>query len=188
MVDNDTAYHRWPQALSDDEWCEFLAGTPMLGRAPPPLTPEEFQRAWVGNSGEDAFREAIAFCGLLKSTLSATDCWLGPDSRLLDPVPQRVERCRSALPGGQFEVSPLPPYRFSDSEFDVAYLYSVFSHLNEAPFLAVPRAAAARGIESIGRESAVCFSALGSGAADVARQDRDQARWIRSGSRESRLG
>ena len=65
MVDNDTAYHCWAQALSDDEWCDFLAGTPMLGRTPPPLPPEEFQRAWVGNAGVDTFREAIAFCRLL---------------------------------------------------------------------------------------------------------------------------
>jgi cyclopropane fatty-acyl-phospholipid synthase-like methyltransferase len=79
-----------------------------------------------------------------ESTLSATDCRLGPDSRLLDigvgwgriyrvllrdtphivgidPVPQCVELCRSVLPGGQFEISPLaPPYRFSDGELDVA--------------------------------------------------------------------
>jgi SAM-dependent methyltransferase len=181
MVDNDTAYHRWAQALSDDEWCDFLAGTPMLGRTPPPLPPEEFQRAWVGNAGEDAFREAIAFCRLLKSTLAATDCRVGPDSRLLDigvgwgriyrvllretphivgidPVPQCVELCRSALPGGQFEISPFaPPYRFSDGEFDVAYLYSVFSHLNEAPFLAMLREVA----RVVRRGGFVVFTTLG---------------------------
>jgi SAM-dependent methyltransferase len=32
-----------------------------------------------------------------------------------------------------------PPYRFADGAFDVAYLYSVFSHVNEAVFLAMLR-------------------------------------------------
>src|SRR5262249_38615601 len=50
---------------------------------------------------------------------------------------------RSALPGREFEICPLePPYRFSDGEFDVVYLYSVFSHVNEAVFLAMLREAA----------------------------------------------
>jgi SAM-dependent methyltransferase len=161
MAHNDTAYHQWAQALSDDEWCKFLAGTPMLGHTPPPLPSEEFQRAWVGDAGEETFREAMAFCRLLESTLAAGDCELNSDRRLLDigvgwgriyrvllrrtpqivgvdPVPRCVELCRSALPGGQFEICPpTPPYRFADGEFDVAYLYSVFSHLNEDSFLAI---------------------------------------------------
>jgi SAM-dependent methyltransferase len=166
MPDIQDDYHRWAQALSDDEWCEFLAGTAMHGRSPPPLPPEEFQKAWVGNAGKDTFSEAMAFCRLLKSTLAAADFKLGPDSRLLDigvgwgrvyrvllretphivgidVVPECIELCRSALPGGQFEISPLaPPYRFSDGEFDVVYLYSVFSHVNEPLFLAMLREAA----------------------------------------------
>jgi hypothetical protein len=42
MVDNNAAYHQSAQALSDDEWCQFLAGRLMLGRTPP-LPAEEFQ-------------------------------------------------------------------------------------------------------------------------------------------------
>ena len=69
---NETAGYQWAQALSDDEWCEFLAGTPMRGHTPPPLPPEDYQMAWVGSTGKETFREAIAFCQLLKSTLEAT--------------------------------------------------------------------------------------------------------------------
>jgi ubiquinone/menaquinone biosynthesis C-methylase UbiE len=152
-------FRQWAQSLSDDEWCQFLAGTPMHGLIPPPLPPEEFQAAWVGGSGIEVFRHAMAFCKLLKSTLVAADFDLGPESRLLDigvgwgriyrvllretaniigidPVPYCIELCTSALPGAQFEISPAaPPYRFSDGEFDVVYLYSVFSHVNEELFL-----------------------------------------------------
>jgi SAM-dependent methyltransferase len=47
------------------------------------------------------------------------------------------------LPGAQVELSPAaPPYRFADGEFDVVYLYSVFSHLNEPQFHAVLHEAA----------------------------------------------
>jgi ubiquinone/menaquinone biosynthesis C-methylase UbiE len=166
MPDTDEPYHRWAVALSDDEWCEFLAGTPKHGRIPPPLPPEEFQRAWVGNAGVDTFREAMAFVRLLKSSLATCGCKLGPHSRLLDigvgwgriyrallretpniigidVDPQCIDLCRSALPGGEFETSPLaPPFRFSNGAFDVTYLYSVFSHLNEPLFLAMLREAA----------------------------------------------
>ena len=117
--------NEWAQALSDDEWCEFLAGTPMRGHTPPPLPPEDYHMAWVGSTGKETFREAIAFCQLLKSTLEATGVELGPESRLLDigvgwgriyrvllgghPISSEldtvrscIELCRSALPGGQF--------------------------------------------------------------------------------------
>src|SRR5437667_2471330 len=163
MPDNCRSWHVWAQGLSDDEWCEFLAGTPTRGHTPPPLPPEDFQRAWVGTAGVDTFQEAMDFCRLLKSTLTDAAYKLGPDSRLLDigvgwgriyrvllretphivgidVVPQCIEMCRSAFPDGKFEVAPLaPPYRFADAEFDVAYLYSVFTHLNEGLFLAMLR-------------------------------------------------
>jgi SAM-dependent methyltransferase len=161
MLSNDRPYHQWAQTLSDDEWCEFLAGTPLGEHIPPPLPAEEFQRAWVGNAGKETFREAIAFCQLLKSTLRANGITLGPETRLLDigvgwgriyrvllretphligidPVPNCIELCRSALSTGRFEVSPCtPPYRFEDGEFDVVYLYSVFSHVNETLFVSM---------------------------------------------------
>jgi SAM-dependent methyltransferase len=161
MPGERSKYHHWAQALSDEEWCTFLAGTPMHGRIPPPLPPEEFQMAWVGSTGIETFRHAMAFCRLLKSSLAAAGFNLGPDSRLLDVgvgwgrvyrvllretpqilgidvVPQCIDLCRSGLPNGEFEISPLePPYRFSESEFDVVYLYSVFSHVSEALFLAM---------------------------------------------------
>lgn len=113
----------------------------------------------MGSAGVETFQHAMAFCRLLKSTLAANGYNLGPDSWLLDigvgwgriyralmretphivgidPVPQCIETCRSALPHGKFELSPLnPPYHFANGEFDVAYLYSVFSHLNEPMFL-----------------------------------------------------
>jgi ubiquinone/menaquinone biosynthesis C-methylase UbiE len=166
MLANDDPYHQWAQALSDDEWCEFLAGTAMRGHIPPPMPPEEFQRAWVGGAGVETLHHAMAFCRLLKSTLIAADYKFGPDSRLLDigvgwgriyrvllretphivgidVVRQCIDLCQSTFPGGEFELSPLaPPYRFLDGEFDIAYLYSVFSHLNEPLFLAMLREAA----------------------------------------------
>jgi ubiquinone/menaquinone biosynthesis C-methylase UbiE len=159
MVANCNPYHHWAQALSDERWCEFLAGTPVGGHIPPPLPPEEFQRAWVGTAGVDAFHEAMDFCRLLKSTLAEAGYKLTPDTRMLDigvgwgriyrvllretpniigtdVVPQCIELCRSALPDGDFELSPLvPPYRFPDGQFDIVYLYSVFSHLHETIFL-----------------------------------------------------
>jgi len=161
MLDKDNVVHSWAQALTDEEWCQFLAGTPMCGRIPPPLPPEEFQRDWVGNAGIETFREAMAFCRLLKSTLASAGFDLGPRNRLLDigvgwgriyrvllretaqivgidSVPHCIELCRLALPNGEFEISPQsPPYRFADGEFDVVYLYSIFSHLNEGPFRAL---------------------------------------------------
>jgi SAM-dependent methyltransferase len=166
VIRNDEPYHEWAQALSDDEWCEFLAGTPIGGRVPPPLPPEGFQTAWVGNAGKETFREAIAFCQLLKLSLTANGFRFGPESRLLDigvgwgriyrallretphivgidPVPACIELCREALPTGHFEIAPgAPPYRFEDGEFDVAYLYSVFSHMNETLFVSMLREAA----------------------------------------------
>jgi SAM-dependent methyltransferase len=162
---NGAADYLWAQALSDDEWCEFLGGTPKCGHTPPPLPPDDLQRAWVGTAGVDTFQQAMAFCRLLKSTLSAAGHKLGPDSQLLDigvgwgrvyrallretphivgidVVPECIELCQSALPNGNFELSPLaPPYRFSDGAFDVVYLYSVFSHVNEVVFLAMLREA-----------------------------------------------
>jgi SAM-dependent methyltransferase len=161
MPDHNKPYHLWAQALSDDEWCEFLAGTAQRGHIPPPLPRTEFQRAWTGNDGIDAFREAIAFCSLMKATFSAAGYLLSPDSRLLeigvgwgriyrvllretphivgiDPVEDCINLCRAALPGGAFQiVPPHPPYQFADGTFDVVYLYSVFSHLNEPRFLAM---------------------------------------------------
>jgi SAM-dependent methyltransferase len=160
-MSNHIPYHQWAQALSEDEWCQFLAGTAMRGHIPPSLPPEEFQRAWVGGAGLDTFREAVAFCRLLKSTLTEAGYRITPNTRMLDVgvgwgriyrvllretphivgidvVPHCIELCRSALPDGEFEISPLePPYRFSDGEFDIVYLYSVFSHFNEAAFLAM---------------------------------------------------
>jgi SAM-dependent methyltransferase len=166
MLSSHEPYHLWAQAVSDDEWCEFLAGTPKQGYSPPPMPSEEFQRAWTGDVGVDTFREAMAFGRLFKSTLAAAGYRLSPNSRLLeigvgwgrvyrvllretphiigiDPVPDCIDLCQSAFPGGRFEISPLaPPYWFSDDEFDVVYLYSVFSHLNEPLFLAILREAA----------------------------------------------
>lgn len=60
----------------------------------------------------------------------------------IDPVPACIKLCRAALPVGHFEISPrTPPYRFEDGEFDVAYLYSVFSHVNETLFVYMLREA-----------------------------------------------
>jgi cyclopropane fatty-acyl-phospholipid synthase-like methyltransferase len=181
MLDKDNTFHSWAQALSDEEWCEFLAGTPMFGRIPPPLPPEEFQRAWVGNAGIETFREAMAFCRLLKSTLAGAGFELGPRSRLLDigvgwgriyrvllretaqivgtdTVPHCIELCRQALPNGEFEISPQsPPYRFADGEFDVVYLYSIFSHLNEETFQALLRET----VRLVAKGGFIVFTTLG---------------------------
>lgn len=156
----------WAQALSDEEWCEFLAGAVKDGHVPPPLPPDEFQWAWTGSAGIQVMRDAVAFCRLLKSTLAQAGYELGPDSRLLeigvgwgriyrallretslivgiDPVARCIELCRETFPDGKFElVQPQPPYRFADGAFDVIYLYSVFSHLNETEFLTILREAA----------------------------------------------
>lgn len=54
----------WAQALSDEEWCEFLAGAAKDGHVPPPLPPEEFQRSLTGDVGMDVMRDGVAFCRL----------------------------------------------------------------------------------------------------------------------------
>ena len=60
----------------------------------------------------------------------------------IDPLPRCIELCREAFPDGKFElVQPQPPYQFADEAFDVVYLYSVFSHLNEPEFLTILREA-----------------------------------------------
>src|SRR5215472_19086341 len=134
MFDDCRSWHEWAHDLSDDEWCAFLAGKEIDGHIPPPLPPEEFQRAWVGNAGLDTFQEAMGFCRRLKSTLRCAGYNLSPSSRLLDVgvgwgriyrvllrdtphivgidvVPDCIEMCRSALPGGKFEIAPVePPY------------------------------------------------------------------------------
>jgi SAM-dependent methyltransferase len=146
-------YHRWAAPLSDEAWAAFLAGTPHNGHMPPPLPPDEFQRVWTGNAGLGAIREAVAFCRLIKETCRLDHntevidigCGWGRIYRALlretpniigiDPVARCIELCRQAFPKGRFELSPpRPPWRFADCSFDLASLYSVFSHLNEPEF------------------------------------------------------
>jgi SAM-dependent methyltransferase len=146
-------YHRWAALLSDEAWAAFLAGAPHNGHVPPPLPPDEFQWGWTGSAGFGVIREGVAFCRLIKETCKLDrdtevidiGCGWGRIYRALlretphiigiDPIARCIELCRWAFPEGRFELSPpRPPWRFADCSFDLASLYSVFSHLNEPEF------------------------------------------------------
>jgi SAM-dependent methyltransferase len=54
----------------------------------------------------------------------------------VDPDQSCIDLCRDLLPGGDFlEISPRPPYKFNDNEFDLIYAYSIFTHLAEPVFM-----------------------------------------------------
>ena len=115
---------------------------------------------FVGSEGIATFQEAALFCRRLKYFMKEGGRPLSQTSRVLDVGvgwgrlyrillrdvaaqnligldvdPTIIQTCRSLIPYGQFlQVAPNPPYPFSEAEFDLVYLYSVFSHLVEQSF------------------------------------------------------
>jgi SAM-dependent methyltransferase len=154
MIDLD-----WARGLTDDEWCAFLASELHIpGRSPPALPLPEFQRSWVGGAGLIALTEAVAFLRCMKAEMAEAGTPLRRDMRVLDfgagwgrfyrllmrdveqligadPDQACIKMCREMIPGGAFiQIPTRPPYEFHDTEFDLIYAYSVFTHLAETVF------------------------------------------------------
>jgi SAM-dependent methyltransferase len=146
---------------SDDVW--FALNTHayrrwgLLRKLLPALPDEATQRAFIGNAGDDALREAFRFYQIVR-TLAArhgspingkarvldVGCGWGrtlrfflrdvPASQLhgVDVLPKAIELSRRTNPWCQFSVvQPGTSTAFPDGAFDVVYMYSVFSHLSE---------------------------------------------------------
>jgi SAM-dependent methyltransferase len=147
----------WASELDDDDWGRFLAGAlPREGHRAPALPSDEFQRSWVGGSGEIAFAEATGFVRRMKHEMAACGAPLQRSTRALDfacgwgrfyrvlmrdvdqivgadPDTHCIQLCRQMLPGDDFaQIPPRPPYSFWDpASFDVVIAYSLFTHLAE---------------------------------------------------------
>jgi SAM-dependent methyltransferase len=149
----------WARGLSDDEWCAFLAGELNVpGRTPPSLPAPEFQRSWTGEAGLTVLTEAVTFLRHMKAKMAEAGVPLQRNMRVLDfgagwgrcyrilmrdvdqligadPDKPCIKMCREMLPNGEFiRIPTRPPYEFHDSDFDLIYAYSVFTHLAEEVF------------------------------------------------------
>jgi 2-polyprenyl-3-methyl-5-hydroxy-6-metoxy-1,4-benzoquinol methylase len=156
----------WARALSDAEWREALA-TSAYGDKHLPANPSaSIQERYVGSSGAAAYLEAAAFWTHVKSILAATGYPITNDSKLLDfgvgwgrlykylfreispknivgfdVAPEAISLCREAMPFGDFQlIGPSPSYPRKYRDFDLIYLYSIFSHLSEDRFTAIVEA------------------------------------------------
>lgn len=144
----------WAAGLTDDQWAAALAGG---DNRVPPLPPAAKQAMFVGSSGIQAFKEPSIFWANAKRALAADGRPLSKRSKLLDvgvgwgrlyrwalrdfPIKNiegidvdsgAIEMCKAAMPSGNFTaVSPDGDYPFRQGSFDLAFLYSVFSHLSE---------------------------------------------------------
>jgi SAM-dependent methyltransferase len=123
----------------------------------------EVQQTFVGSSGEHALREGFHFYQVIRQSLEAEGAPLTRESKVLDfgcgwgrilrfflrdvradrlhgadVVPEMVSLCAETY--GQLArfvlVPPRPPAPLLGGNFDVIYLYSVLSHLNEDTHLA----------------------------------------------------
>lgn len=126
------------------------------GVALPRFPSDELQSLFVGSSGEHALWEARVFHRILLETCDANGVDLGASSRVLDfgagwgrfmrffyqivpwdrlwgldPWHLAVQTCRSTGVYGQFvKTDLLPPTMLCSESFDLAFAYSVFSHLS----------------------------------------------------------
>lgn len=128
---------------------------PALSRKLPSMAEPEIQLSWSGASGVDLLRQSAAFMrlvdslcrqhkgsGLDNATVMDFGCGYGRLSRLLyyftnpaqiwgfDAWDSAIKLCRLAKLPGRFMFSDVRPQRLPTSEFfDIAFAYSVFSHL-----------------------------------------------------------
>lgn len=156
----------WARALSDDEWRKALGTGVYSDRHLPANPPASVQERYVGSSGTAAYLEAAAFWAHVKSILAAAGHPITSDSRLLDfgvgwgrlykylfrdvspknivgfdVAPEAISLCREAMPFGDFQlIGPTPPYPPKYRNFDLIYLYSIFSHLSENCFTTIVEA------------------------------------------------
>jgi SAM-dependent methyltransferase len=148
----------WARTLPDNEWVAFLAGEKLIGgQVAPPMPPIGIQMQFVGASGAAALAGATCFFHHVRAVLADAEAPWTPTSRVLDLGVgwgrlyryllreighdsligadidgSMIDICRDAMPWGRFLQIPVsPPYNFQPGSFDIVYLYSVFSHLNE---------------------------------------------------------
>ncbi len=148
----------WARDLDGGDWCAFLSGELAIpGRTAPPLPPDDFQRLLVGCAGVEALNDARVFLDHVKRAIRAAGAPMHEGMRVLDfgsgwgrlyrvlmreippaqligadPEASCIEICRRAMPFGRFVQIPVrPPYAFGDNEFDLIYLFSVFTHLDK---------------------------------------------------------
>lgn len=148
--------------LDDDLWALLLTtrftGFPRIRELLPDLPPDDLQAVWNGTSGTLLAAQGAAFYQRLKkrheqfgpsplesSTIIDFGCGWGRLTRLFgrdashgkiwgcDPVQGILDECvRSRVPGNFVNTSQLPEAPPFDGGFDLAYAFSVFTHLSEA--------------------------------------------------------
>lgn len=150
----------WARKLSDRQWAEALIGKPDGRYTVPPMPSEAIQKKFVGSSGMDAFKDPGIFFKETRTIMESYGARLSNNSKILDfgvgwgrfyrwllrdfspesiigadVDPEMITLCKQDMPFGRFEQIPAePPYTFRDNEFDLIFLYSVFSHLSEESF------------------------------------------------------
>jgi SAM-dependent methyltransferase len=142
-------------------WWANTAGyraSPELRRVVPGLPAKNIQERFTGDSGDSTLREAYRFHLLVRDLAEAHmvggyagcgdildyGCGWGriirfftrhfePDRLVgIDCLPAAIDVCRSTNKWATFGlVEPLPPTTLAAERFDLAYSYSVFSHLAE---------------------------------------------------------
>lgn len=153
----------WAQKLSDKEWAKTLIGASDCIYPVPPMPSEKIQKMFVGSSGLDAFKEPSIFFKTTRTIMAEKGAPLSAESKILDfgvgwgrfyrwllrdfsskniigvdVDPEMIALCKKDMPFGLFEqISAEPPYKFKEKEFDLVFLYSVFSHLSEDSFLKI---------------------------------------------------
>jgi SAM-dependent methyltransferase len=147
--------------LADDVWFSVNTtayrryGT--LRQVLPSLPDGQTQKNFIGNEGDAALQEAFrayqvisrlsALCGrpiTRESTILDFGCGWGrilrffmrdvptPQLHGVDVMPLAIDLCRQTNPWCKFSLVPaLPPSGVPDGQYDLIYLYSVFSHLSE---------------------------------------------------------
>jgi 2-polyprenyl-3-methyl-5-hydroxy-6-metoxy-1,4-benzoquinol methylase len=124
----------------------------------PAMPPEEVQKAWTGSAGVPLLEQSMGFIEVMAAgyariagrplrgaTVLDYGCGWGrlmrlmyahiPPSRLYgcDPWSDSIELCRSHGVRGHLALSDYLPKSlpFGDTQFDLIYAYSVFTHLSE---------------------------------------------------------
>jgi SAM-dependent methyltransferase len=157
---NYRRYHR----LTDEAWLKVLLDS-VHGRSklPMPGFPSaDIQSSFVGQSNDDAINEAWRFYSLMTERWKKYGVRMGQQSYVLDfgcgwgrfarmflrDVPAShiycadtwdlpLDVCReTGVPGEKVRVEPMPPSPLPSEQFDVAFAYSVFSHLSPKAHLA----------------------------------------------------
>jgi SAM-dependent methyltransferase len=149
-------YHQ----LSDQAWLRLLLdSTDGLARLPMPRYPsDEIQAGFIGSSNRKAIEQGWPFYMLMADQRKIHGVRLGANSHVLDfgcgwgrfarmflrDVPESnlwcadsydlaLATCREiGVPGRMVKLSQMPPSDLPSARYDLAFAYSVFSHLSPA--------------------------------------------------------